>query len=78
MDLIYWLIILAAFFSELSCKVNTESLIKKGALTLIIVGCWLELADRPNHLIYLGVLGYFTINIAISYFFREKRRLRDA
>jgi len=78
MELVYLLIITAAFFSEISCKINTESVIKKCALGLIIIGCLLELANRPNHLIHFGVLGYFIVNIAISYFYKEKRRLDDA
>jgi asparagine N-glycosylation enzyme membrane subunit Stt3 len=77
MDLIYLLIIFSAFFSELSCKVNTESITKKIALGLMIVGCLLSMADKQNHLIYFGVLGYFAINIATSYFHREKRRISD-
>jgi hypothetical protein len=77
MDLIYLLIILSAFFSELSCKINTENIIKKIAIGLIIVGCWLGLANKPNNLIYFGVLGYFAVNITTSYYHSEKRRLSD-
>lgn len=77
MELIYSLIIILAFTIELSTKVNTNNIIKKISLALIIVGCLVHLAHRDNFLIEIGLLGYFSADFIIHLMRKHNRRATD-
>jgi len=77
MTTIYILIFVVAAFLEVSHKMNTRNLLKKGALTLIMLGAILILANRHNCLIEIGALLYLITEIWQVYYNRKNRRACD-
>lgn len=74
MDIIYISLIIAAFGIELSTKCNTDNLLKKMALLLIILGSLLHLSGKENIYVETGVLSYFGIDLYKAYFSRKRRK----
>jgi uncharacterized membrane protein len=77
MTIVYILIFIVAAFLEVSHKMNTRNLLKKGALTLIMLGAILILANRHNYLIEIGTFLYLIAEIGQVYYGRQNRRAYD-
>lgn len=75
--ILYAGLFLVALFSECSSKVNTRTVGRKVGLLLITVGALLQLAERDNYFIVVGVLVYLTSNILGAYLNRQRRRQSD-
>lgn len=77
MDIVYLLVLILAFMAEVSPKYNTRNLLKKIGLTLIMVSATLSLAHKPNALMEIGILFYFSANLVGAYFGCRHRRYYD-
>lgn len=73
MSNLYFSLIALCLLMELASKVDTSNIGKKLALLLIIIGSSLHLANRPNGLIEIGVIGYLLIDVAICFISKNTR-----
>jgi hypothetical protein len=77
MTIIYILIFGMAAFLEVSHKCNTRNLLKKIALTFMMIGAILILSNRHNFLIEIGVCLYLIAELSQTYLSKRQRRAYD-
>jgi hypothetical protein len=72
--MLFLLLFIACIWIVVTSKINTDNSVKLIALGLIAIGALIDLADRRNVLIELGILIYLSSKIYCAYFGSRKRR----
>jgi hypothetical protein len=67
MKVIYFSLLVLAITMEIS-NFDTSNFLKKSAILLIILGCLAHFANKSNHLIEIGIMFYFIVEICGSVF----------
>ena len=70
----YYLIIAICAFAEVSSKINTQNIIKKFGLLLIIIGAIAHLSLKQNSLIEYGIMCYIAIDFINAYIRKDRRK----